>query len=105
MITQIPFPRKKTAQRKGEADDPLAKRHIGKHFICQQGCGLGHPAGATARAESALFAGKGNEALEMAVVTAHPQETVFETAALNSVLLINCGIDYTGDLQRAVYSG
>ena len=47
--------RKQVAQGKGEADDPLAKRDIGKYIIREQSSTLGHAARATAGAESALM--------------------------------------------------
>ena len=59
---------KQGSNGKGEADDPLAERDIGKHLIGQQGCGLGHAAGAGAGAESALLAGKRHQPLEVAFV-------------------------------------
>jgi hypothetical protein len=74
------------AQGKGEADDPLAKRDIGKYLIGQQGGGLGHAAGATTGAEPALLAGKRYKSFEMTFVTAHPEKAVLEAAALQVVL-------------------
>jgi len=73
---------KQVAQGKGEADDPLAKRDIGKYLIGQQGGGLGHTAGATAGAKPAFLAGKCYKSFEMTFVTAHPEKAVLETAAL-----------------------
>ena len=74
--------RKQVAQGKGEADDPLAKRDIGKYLIGQQGGGLGHAAGATTGAEPALLAGKRYKSFEMTFVTAYPEKAVLEAAAL-----------------------
>jgi hypothetical protein len=74
--------RKQVAQGKGEADDPLAKRDIGKHLIGQQGGGLGHAAGAAAGAEPSFFAGERHQPLEVALVAAHPEKAVLESAAL-----------------------
>ena len=73
---------KQVAQGKGEADDPLAKRDIGKHLIGQKGGGLGHAPGATAGAESSFFAGKRHQPLEVAVVAAYPEKAVLEATAL-----------------------
>ena len=74
--------RKQEAQGKGEADDPLAKRDIGKHLIGQQRGGLGHAACSATWAESSFFAGKRHQPLEVAFVAAHPEKAVFEAAAL-----------------------
>jgi len=74
--------RQQVAQGKGEADDSLAKRDIGKYLIGQQGGGLGHAAGATAGAEPAFLAGKCYKSFEMAFVTAHPEKAVLEATAL-----------------------
>ena len=66
----------------GEADDPLAQWHTGEDLIGQQGGNLGHAASGAAGAESALFARKCHQPLEVAFVAAHPKEPVFESAAL-----------------------
>jgi hypothetical protein len=73
---------KQVAQGKGKADDPLAKRDIGKYLIGQQGGGLGHAAGATTGAEPAFLAGKRYKPLEVAFVAAHPEKAVLEATAL-----------------------
>jgi len=78
--------RKQVAQGKGEADDPLAKRDIGKYLIGQQGGGLGHAAGATTGAEPAFLAGKSYQTLEVALVAAHPEKAVLEATALQESL-------------------
>ena len=54
---------------------------IHENFIREKGRCLGHPAGATAGAESALLAGKRYEPLEVALIATYAQEAVFEATA------------------------
>jgi len=93
----------KVAQGKGEADDPLAKRDIGKHLIRQQGDGLGHAVGATAGAEATLLTGKRDLSLEGAFVAVYPEKAVLEAAALQVGLellvdMVRQGISLMGHL-------
>ncbi len=64
-----------------EADDPLAKRDIGKYLIGQQGGGLGHAAGATTGAEPALLAGERHQALEVTRIATHAKKPILEATA------------------------
>lgn len=68
-------------QGEGDAEDPLAQWDSGKDLIGQQGGGLGHAPGAAAGAKSALFAGEGHEALEVAGVAPHPEKAVLQAPA------------------------
>jgi hypothetical protein len=94
---------KQVTQGKGKADDPLAKRDIGKYIIREQSSTLGHAARATAGAESALLAGKRNKPLEVAFVAAHPEKAVFEATALQvglefPVNMVGQGLTLMGQL-------
>jgi len=89
---------KQVSEGKGEADDPLAKRDIGKHLIGQQGGGLGHPAGATAWIETPLLAGKRYEPLEVTLIATHPQEPVFEATAFEMRFKLSM------DMSRQVFA-
>ena len=77
---------KQVTQGKGKADDPLAKRDIGKYIIREQSSTLGHAARAAAGAETALLAAESDQVLGMTSIAAHAQETVLETPALEVLL-------------------
>jgi hypothetical protein len=62
------------SSRKRKTDNPLPRWYIGKYFIREKGCGLGHTAGATAGAESASLAAESNEPLEVALIGAYAQD-------------------------------
>jgi len=74
------------AQRLGEAQHPLADRHLGKHMVDEMGRGLDHAPGAAGGAEPAAFAGECHEVLVLAAIALHAQEAVFEPAAAQIVL-------------------
>jgi len=49
-------------------------------------CAFSHPAGIAVGAESALFATEGHQALMMTILTAQPQEIIFQATALEEVI-------------------
>jgi hypothetical protein len=57
-----------------------------QHLVYQQGRAFGHAPGAAARAKSSALAAEGDELLGMTVRTAHAQEAMFETAALEVLI-------------------
>ena len=98
---------KQVAQGKGEADDPLAKRDIGKHLIRQQGGGLGHATCSAAGAGSSFFAGKRHQPLEVASAAAYPEKAVLEAAALQVSLELPVDMVWQGfaPLGHLVHKG
>ena len=74
------------AQRKRDAQHPLAHRLLGKDLIDQQRGALRHAPRAAARAEAAPLAAEHDQVLGMATVATHPQETMLETTTLEVVL-------------------
>lgn len=66
--------------------DPLAYRLLGKNFIQQQGCRLGHTTGATAWAKASTFAAKGNQVLRVTTLALHAQKSVLKATALEIIL-------------------
>jgi len=74
------------AQRKRDAQHPLAHRLLGKHLVDQQRGTRGHAPSAAAGTKATLLAAESNQMLRMATVAAHPQKTVLETPALEVFL-------------------
>jgi len=74
------------AQRKRNAQYPLTHRRRRQHLIDQQRSTLYHPAGAATGTEPTAFAAEGNQPFCMTVGTAHPQEPMFQSAALQIFL-------------------
>lgn len=74
------------AQRKWEAQDPLAHRLLGQNFIDQQRRTFGHASRPATGAEAAAFATEGNQVLDVTRLTAHPQKAMFQPAAFEVIL-------------------
>jgi len=63
-----------------------------------EGCGLSHPAGATARAESPLLAGKRYEPLEVTCIATHAKKPVFEATAFE------IRFKFSMDMSRQIFA-
>jgi len=71
---QIVVPRQEVPDPVRYTQHPLTYRHVWEHVIHQMRGPLGHPAPAAARAETAPFAGKSNQAIHAAAVAPKPGE-------------------------------
>ena len=70
------------SQRKGQRQHPLAQRTRGQHLISEQRCRLGHAPTAARGTKAALLAAECYELLAMAVLAAHAQKALVQSAAL-----------------------
>jgi hypothetical protein len=80
------IPRSATARTGCDIQYPLAHRPPGKNSVDQPRGALRHAPRAAARAKAPALAGEGNQVLGVAGRAAHPQETLFQAAALKVVV-------------------
>lgn len=69
---------KKEAEWIGETQDPLTDWLLWKDLVRKKCCRFHHAPGAAARAETSSLARKCDQALRVATVTAHPQESMLK---------------------------
>lgn len=76
---------KQEAQRERDRQHLLADRSGRQYFVHQQGGAFHHATGAAAGSEASSLTGEGHQFLGVAAFAAHPQEAVFQAAALQVV--------------------
>ena len=74
------------AQRKWEAQDPLAYWLFGQNFIDQQRGAFGHATRPATGTEATAFAAEGDQILGVTGLAARPQKPVLKTAAFEVIL-------------------
>jgi hypothetical protein len=75
------IPRKEIAETVGQAQHPLADWDARQHVNEEAGGGLGHAPAPAARTETAILAGKGNQAFEGTLITPETSKAVRQHAA------------------------
>jgi hypothetical protein len=71
---------KKKSQRISDAQHPPAQRLAWQDLVNQLRFGLGHAPGIPPAAESAFFAAEGDQLIRVALLAAHTQEALLQTA-------------------------
>jgi hypothetical protein len=84
--TQGMVPGEPVADARGQRQDPLPDRDLGKHVVDEMRGALRHPPAAATRTHRAPFAREGDQAIETAPVTLEPREPAGEESTAQEAL-------------------